>query len=265
MLTSHPRICVPPECGWVIGKLSIYGECCGDINYHSFVEDFFDVSTRKVETWKLSREEILGRLHQKQPQTYPELVDVMYRLYIDKHQPGKELWGDKNNFYVRHLDELVGVFPKAKYISIFRDGRDVAVSYMDMKQYVGKRYAPRAIADPAETFRLWADTQIDIEEKLPEERRLLVQYEALVQRPETELTRVCSFLGEEYSPEMLLYYERNYEPLETMAWKQRTRRPPTASRVRRWKTRFSAEDVEAVNNIIEARPYLLRYLYKDEE
>lgn len=260
MLTSHPNICVPPECGWVVGKYDKYNTQT-NINYEEFVEDFFDSSTKKIETWELTKGEVLQALLLDSPKTYSELVGVIYRLYITKHQPGKTLWGDKNNFYTKHLPELLDTFPDAKYIFLVRDGRDVAVSYMDMQKY-GQKYAPKVTSDPVKAFEEWADTVLESEKQLNGSNHITVRYENLVSSPEEELRRVCDFLGEEYSSDMLFYYENNYEPEATMAWKMKTKEPPSTSQIGRWKGLFTEGQIHSILNIISSRIGLREYLYK---
>jgi hypothetical protein len=263
MLTSHPNICVPPECGWIVGKYDKYGSCNGDIDYGSFVEDFFHTSTKKVETWDILPKELMGALMEKSPNTYQELVNTVYQLYIDKHQPGKKVWGDKNNFYVHHIDELLEMFPKAKYIFLSRDGRDVAVSYMDMSQYTQK-YAPRVTSDPVVAFGEWANVQSTIDRKLQGKDFVSVKYEELVQDPETVLAALCRSIGQVYSSDMLLYHKNNYEPVATLAWKQKTKEPPMTSQVGRWKNSLTPTQLESIEGILRSQPNLHRFMYNKE-
>ena len=43
---------------------------------------------------------------------------------------GKHRWGDKTPYYVLHMPKLLDWFPKAQFIHLVRDGRDVAASML---------------------------------------------------------------------------------------------------------------------------------------
>jgi hypothetical protein len=53
---------------------------------------------------------------------------------------------------------------------------------------------------------------------------LPVRYEQLVAVPEQELRRICAFVGEEYSPAMLM---PNWDPTADRPWYRRAEEPVT--------------------------------------
>lgn len=55
---------------------------------------------------------------------------VDYFLAKDSAASGKRIVGDKSPLHTDHVDEIFALYPEAKVVHIYRDGRDVAVSLM---------------------------------------------------------------------------------------------------------------------------------------
>jgi hypothetical protein len=118
----------------------------------------------------------------------------------------------------KHFDRLLRVWPRARFVHLLRDGRDVARSCIGMG-WSGNVWhgATRWI----EAEELWERVAAAV----PAERRHELCYEDLVRAPEHELTRLCSFLGTSYDAGMLDYardssYERP-DPALIAQWKRK--------------------------------------------
>src|SRR5919112_1006367 len=61
---------------------------------------------------------------------YRFIVEAPYAAYAAKH--GKPRWADKTPHYVHHIDHLLRVWPRARFVVLVRDGRDVALSLRRM-------------------------------------------------------------------------------------------------------------------------------------
>ena len=131
------------------------------------------------------------------------------------------------------------VFPNAQFIHIVRDGRDVASSVMKMP------WGPQDIIAAGE----WWDSNVRLGRRmgsiLGEKRYMEVKYEDLVENPEKELARICDFLGEEFSIEMLNYHQQSKEsiPVARMEQHYNSDRPPVKSRTYAWKREMSPSDI----------------------
>ena len=99
-----------------------------------------------------------------------------------------------------HFDfpNLIKIWPNARFIHIIRDPRDVAPSAMKMGW--------------AETAWLALDKWIEsetqweqLEALLQPEQYTTIRFDALIEDHLTELKKLCSFIGLEYSPDMLNY------------------------------------------------------------
>ena len=64
---------------------------------------------------------------------HPKLVDIINLVYQRHlHDSGKQRFGDKTPVYYSILPQLLTLYPGAKFIHLIRDGRDVAISWIDV-------------------------------------------------------------------------------------------------------------------------------------
>lgn len=127
----------------------------------------------------------------------PRLVDVVDTVY--QHHlvlAGKQRFGDKTPIYIDIIPQLSVLYSGAKFIHLICDGRDVAISNIDLGW---DRYYERANFE-------WTLAMAKRREYLNSHHAsniLDVRYEDLVSDLYATVTRVCDFLGEEFEPGML--------------------------------------------------------------
>lgn len=235
MLNSHPEVVVPPECGfseWLYDKYSEVEFHNG--MYESVLRDVFN--SRKFETWKMDFKSALSFVCKSKPGSYQDFVCDVYLAYANfMGKSPDSIVGDKNNYFINDVDRIDSIFPECKKIFIVRDGRDVACSYLDLgKKSITSDYKPKLANDIADISREWAQS-VEIMRHWIERGAKSIKYEDLVMAPEKTLNKVCTFLGVEYSSEMLGYYKKNDEPEAFKAWKGRTFDPVSASSVGRYR------------------------------
>lgn len=124
----------------------------------------------------------------------------------------------------RHIDKILRILPEARVIHMLRDPRDVARSSIGMGWashiYYGVDH--------------WIGTETDWDRgttSLPDDQVLTLTYEGLFRDIETELRRVCDFLGVEWSSKMLDYHENS------------TYSPPDPSLVEQWRRKCDKDDL----------------------
>ncbi|MDQ2803724.1 MAG: sulfotransferase [Pseudomonadota bacterium] len=127
----------------------------------------------------------------------PGLADIMALMYrFHAQNSGKQRIGDKTPPYIRIVPELAVLYPGAKFIHLVRDGRDVAMSYLDAK-FSGAPYEPSFEWTTAVRLgRQYMQTELA-------DRIMRVKYEDLVRSLEPTVRQVCRFLSEEFEPQML--------------------------------------------------------------
>ncbi len=145
----------------------------------------------------LDRAEVARRCQER------SLVAVFGAVYtIAAEAWGKCNWCCKSLANVHYLDEIEAYFgEQARYIYLFRDGRDVAVSFR--KAVVGEKHFYHIA-------REWAGTQrlaLRFRESIPASRFISLRYEDLVMDPEATMRDLCRFLDVSFRRSMLEFYK----------------------------------------------------------
>jgi len=269
MVTSHPSIVVPPECGFVIWWREKYSSWTAASADGGKAEEFIHnlAQSKKIETWELDFEMLLKKIRATRPASYAALVSLVYAAYAQRQKHGFKRWGDKNNFHVRHVATLHAIFPGAQFIHIVRDGRDIACSYRQLSEAkIASAYAPKL---PTSIDAIAAEWKTNLEAvradfaRLPANQHSELRYEDLVLDPETTLRKLCGFLGERYETQMLDYHILNrrdiLEPREFLQWKAKTLEAPDASNLGKFRTELPPEDIASFGKI--AGDFLRTYGY----
>jgi len=142
----------------------------------------------------------------------------------------------------RNAEKMAKLLPDARIIHFLRDPRDVANSTIGMG-WAGISYF--GIND-------WIDTEQGWNNALPDiapERLLTVKFEDLLTNLETELRKVCEFLGVPFSLSMLAYH------------KNTTYAPPDPKLAEQWRKKSTPREIALVEgkcgHLITARGYAL--------
>lgn len=232
MLNKHSNMVVPPEAGFLVWLSHDYANHHFDNNYSDFLKAL--KNTTKIDSWNLDYNDLELFLENLNPDNYTKVIDVIYKYYVQKVlNKNKNIIGDKNNYYIRHVDDIVGLYPNAKFIHIIRDGRSVAASYQGlMKKKMKSKYAPNLPSKIEDIAYEWMDNILAVEKSfkyLDDKQTLTVRFEDLVNKPEMILMKVCNFLNVEYEDKMLKYYDTSYdeglEPKEFLEWKSKNLNP----------------------------------------
>ncbi len=128
----------------------------------------------------------------------------------------------------------------AKIIHLVRDGRDVAASWLRLGWH-GNAWSC------AQSWTELLDEWSSLKAKLPAGQYIELRMEDLIDNPSKQLGRLCRFIGVEYSPQMLLYYENS------------TYAPVTRSRTGNWHRKLSTREIRVFEAM--ARPKLEAYGY----
>jgi hypothetical protein len=185
--------------------------------------------------------------------TLVDLIDLVYRHLLGAS--GKQRLGDKTPHYFAVIPELVTLYPDTKFIHLVRDGRDVAISWIDagwQRYYEPGFEWPMAMAALDRDLAAYPD------------RVLEVRYEDLVHRPEEVARYVCAFLGETFEPSMLNWQGR----MELVASRDRhlhahLHQPLSNDAIAVWRRRLSGVECFAVEACLHReltfRGYDLRF------
>lgn len=199
----------------------------------AFVDDLGRLRT--LYDWGITPEDVRPRL--REGMTTSEAIGAIFETYAE-HQ-GKPRWGDKTPLYMQQLPLLERLFPDAIWIHLVRDGRDAALSFLELPEgFAGKTWArPHTVAQFAARWR----TEILAARRLGRHARgryLELRYEDLVAEPERELQLVCTHAGLTWEPEMLDH--TRVSDAANMPEHRNLAQPPTPG-LRDWRSQMSRE------------------------
>ena len=161
-------------------------------------------------------------------------VGSLYTYFARKE--GKTRWGDKTPMYLQHISLLAERFPDARFIHIYRDGRDAAQSFH-------RRWRQ----EPRRTIWRWKKA-IELGraqgKALGCERYFEVSYEALTGDPESWMRQVCEFADLAYTPAVLQ---------SSMRYMEDAARVNAGGRMiqnsEKWRRYFDAAQIEGLERI----------------
>lgn len=196
MLHAHQRIAIPPETRFL---LPVYESRCdfGDLrepaNRRELARSIVDVKETKFADLGLDPDQVVEEIAAGPP-TVGSALGIVFRAYARRF--GSARWGDKRPSYFRRLDVLLRMFPDAQIVHLVRDGRDCVASLKEMPWFhMGTSHAISTWNEAIDAGRRAA-------RRLGPTAYYEMGYERLVADPQTELMRLCDFLGEEYDPVM---------------------------------------------------------------
>lgn len=237
LLDSHPRLAVPPESYFVVtlAHLRELYERDDGLAVESLTADL--LQHRRFKRWDLPERALREALDRSAPTSYADAIRTVYALYAERH--GKSRYADKTPKYVEDLHLLTELFPEALFVHIVRDGRDVALSYLEVD------WGPNSMIEAARRWRHRVELGREAGAALGPERYMEVRYEDLVADPERELREVCRFISVEFEPAMFEYTDRAEDfiaPHFHPEAHQGMTRPPTAG-MRDWRTQMEPGEV----------------------
>ena len=206
LLDHHPRIAFNGESEYVVTQISVDGAFPEIERYREWLRN-----DRIFQGSRFSIDEGLD---------FVALVNDF--LNQKRARDNKEIVGATVHYQFRKLGRI---WPRAKYIYLYRDGRDVANSVMRMG-WAGNVYV-------AADWWLEAEREWDeLRAALGHDDWIEVRFEDLVASTRPQLERICSFLGVAYS-------ERMFDYARTSSY-----RAPDVGLNYRWKTGMRKADVQ---------------------
>jgi hypothetical protein len=150
--------------------------------------------------WGLPDEEVLAAFGSEPPTDVPSAVRTVYATYARHH--GKTRFADKTPSYVLNIGLLASTFPEARFVHLIRDGRDVALSYLDAD------FGSKTLGQAAVYWDRFVRAGRAAGARIGPSRYREIRYEDLVAEPERTLSEVCDFVGIAFDDRMLRFHER---------------------------------------------------------
>jgi hypothetical protein len=229
-LNRHSRIVIPPE-------TRIFSSFLGHSRRHQLqhverlnrdLHIHLPVPPRRIHT----KEDVRG------------FFERMASLYLERlGRTDLSHFGEKSPAQTGRLWRIKQVFPEAKILFVYRDGRDVALSLTKV---------PWMHKDINVNFTIWLyyfwilrQAQRDLGRDL-----LCVKYEDLATNPVVELGKILDFLGLDYEAAVAKGYG-NSEGIarSELIWKGRALEPITTDRIGIWRRELSEKEVAALEQL----------------
>jgi hypothetical protein len=264
MLDAHPQLAVVNETYWLRRR---FWEKAG-LTREGFVTPALLpqlLASPRFPRMGVTEEDLVGLLTEEGPVRYDRFVARIFDLFAARQ--GKPLAGDKTPGYVRRIGQMHQLWPRARFLHIVRDPRDVCLSMLEWRS--GERTAGQFGTwemDPVISTALYWRYSVAVGREAGELLRPAlyheVRYEDLVSSPERELERICAFLRIPYVEEMTRFYEgRTRQPKPGRSSKAQWL-PPTTG-LRDWQTQLPTGDVErieaAAGDLIRKLGYATRF------
>jgi len=244
MINAHSQIAIPGESHFItrMARERERYERPDGYAAEAFADDI--LADDRFKLWGLPDRAVRASIADAGPTA--QLADAIRALFAAyaAHR-GKPLYGDKTPGYVRELPLLAELFPEARFVHIVRDGRDVALSLMDVD------WAATSIDTLADFWRTNVDRASEAHAELGAGRYREILYEDLIDDPERVLRGVCTFLELPYEPGMLSYYEHAADLVASLRSAQDHRHiavRPTKG-LRDWRIHMSPEDLSRFESI----------------
>lgn len=252
LIDAHPRITIPFESHlfsqW-LPRVDQYGDLSHEANRRSLVRDIIDFGV--VHDWdpRPIEDEVMALISE------PSLGGVT-RAMMDwwARQEGKPRWGEKTPWHLLLHREVRAAWPDALVILLHRDPRDVSLSWKEA------RFHGKHVQRFAESWVRHQQAAQDAMREIPEADRLVVAYEDVVRDPEAELTRIMTFLGEDYDPVQLEFHQNKTAYQTDARNESQLRRPISQNSIGRWKTGLSAREIRLIEAV--AGPEMQRLGYE---
>ncbi|MEM9168730.1 MAG: sulfotransferase [Pseudomonadota bacterium] len=252
LLDAHTQLAIPPETHWLPAMLGLETETT---NWR----DAASAALASSHNWQdmgFGEDDVHEMLAPGASDTPVDFIREIYRRYAARHNATR--WGDKTPIHQLSMEMIARQLPEARFIHMIRDGRDVAASHK------GLWFGPGD--DMRRAARMWI-WRISLARQsaqfLP--HYLEVRYEDLVRDPRTTLQRICEFIDLPFQESQLAAHERAEGRLAELddlkgprglidarrrqSIHEWTNRPPDSSRIGRWRTILSTEEVETFQTI----------------
>jgi hypothetical protein len=223
--------------------MHVYGNLNDDAAFLQLVEDVCELIHRNPVPWdavELDGDEIISRCRER---SLVAVFGAVMDLYAEAESA--DYWVCKSMQNVRWLDALEQCFDNPFYLYLYRDPRDVCLSFT--KAVVGEKH-PYFIA------KKWDELQrlcLDAREKVGPERFYALSYEALVTDPVHELGNLMAFIGLEYiSDQQEFYHSRAaWEAAHASKLWENVEKPVTSSRIGQFRKGLSFDQIHIVESV----------------
>ncbi|MEJ2509196.1 MAG: sulfotransferase [Gammaproteobacteria bacterium] len=186
----------------------LYGDLKKEKQFKRMVDDVCRLVEHNPVVWEgvedgFDRDDVRARCREN---SLIAIFGAVMDIYAEKK--GARAWICKSMQNIRWADQLDAYFDRPKFLYLYRDPRDVALSFS--KAVIGDKH-------PYFVTRQWVELQqlcLDQRAKLGPDQFFSLRYEDLIANPEVVVRDLCGFVGVDFQPTMLEFH-RSQEATRT--------------------------------------------------
>ncbi len=250
VLATHENIVIPPEFYGFFEVVAEYLE-----NRHLDWNGLKDIVWNRIsgikdfDYWGIEEVEVKKSWETlSMPQRgIDNMLYKLYECYASKQNEAGRIMGDKTPMNAYNLWWINTVFPRAKFIHIVRDGRDVSLSYV-------KSGLEKNLDDAGLRWKNSVRLISDFYNEIPANRTLVLRYEDLVSQTIETMEEVTAFLGlgQERVEHMVAEYRSTYSSMgDTTQLKhhKNVSQPITTKSIRKWAKELTPNEKNQLEKI----------------
>lgn len=251
LFDAHPNVAMPFECPLIINIHRKYS-MRKNWDKQTLLTFYTDViNHRKFGSWRADPEKLkIDLLNCEGEATFENLMKVVY-LNFKSFFPKEEvlLFGDKNPEFAVYPNQLIKIFPNAKFIHLSRDYRDniLSIKKVDFEAPITALLAFR--------WRFATKRLLQAQERHPHKFYHL-KYEDLVSDPARALKKLCSFLNIPFKPEALEFHKvknelfKDFDRQHIERYHSSLLRPITSDKTYAWRETMSGKEVKIADRVV---------------
>lgn len=247
LLSQHSKVAIFPNeshfIPYLARKFHSFGDITREGNFRRIYQEFADTtfySRISAKGVHIRYDDLLRRLNGS---SYRSFLEAMFDCY--REISGKKIVGDKTPAYITQIPLLSNLFPNAKFIHIYRDPRDYAIS---IHNAWGKNRL-RAV-------QRWKDQIRKLVHDVNDHGVLYhsLTYEQLVSDTESALSDVCSYLSIDVESAMLALKA----PAENLG-DARGQSQILSDNFNKWRVQLPPQEIHRIESIVGKLAYELGY------
>lgn len=199
MTTPFPQPCFivgAPRSGttWIQRLLQSHPAICGGEESHFF--NLFGSSMRMMEE-TAGTDRPIGPAPYMSRAEFLDMIELLWHRFFDRTYEGKPqalVHLEKTPFHCFSMNEIITIFPQAKFIFLVRDSRAVSASLMSAAQGWGSNWAPATAKEAALSWHSHNAAVQNWVKHHPNYPILTVRYEDVLADMRAQLGRMLDFL-----------------------------------------------------------------------
>lgn len=247
---------IPPETNSMLPVLIINYIKYNDFSWDKIIDKLVQLVKEEpcLKFWslELSQEDIRFLKYSIKDKSLHGIIEYIYGKYGKQYSPNALVWGDKTPMMIFYIDIIVKVFPKAKFIFLIRDGRDVISSFITNNIYTDILYLSKrwieSIKSGKKLKRILGSRQV-----------LWIKYEEMVLIPEKSIGKICEFIGIDYSNAFLKNTDV-YMGDDILNHHRNTQNEINARNIGKWKKELTEKQKKEIAKLINKQIQEMGYM-----